>query len=406
MVKKEICFISPKFSNYIGGMETHAYEFSRAFLSDREYPLSHIFVKKIVTDGIPAPSKIEVQDSTEVPECNQGDFSATPYLRPVLTENFEEDAKILVENCDPEKTIYFFNSPTWLPCVEYIKQMYPQARVIIRSGGNDIVAGWIGDEKRQEQRLNDTRKRLVDLVNTYVDSFIVNSAYSRNRTLEVGVDEKRIVTAIGGVDCNLFYPELKTNEPETPLNILTAARLVKFKGFEYALQAIRLLTEKGNKQRIKYHIVGEGPERVNIEDYCREYKLEDVVSLEGARSIEDMPAIFRKADLFLHMPIHLEKRERGSSYIHTETMGRCLCEAQASGLPVVATRVGGVPEIVEDGVTGFLVPEMDYISAAENLSRLVTDYELKQKMARNARVRVEELFDWSIVFKQYKELFV
>lgn len=406
MVKRDICFISPKFFNYIGGMETHAYEFSRAFLSDGDYPISHIFVKRIVMDGISAPPKLEVQDSTKVPLCNQRGFSADPCLRPVLTEDFEKDAKTLVENCNPEKTIYFFNSPTWLPCVEYIKQWYPHARVIVRSGGNDIIAGWIGDERRQEQRLEDTRRRLVDLVNTYVDSFIVNSTYSRNRTLELGIGEKRIVKIIGGVDCTLFYPELKTNESKTTLNILTAARLVKFKGFEYALQAIQTLSEAGNKQIIKYQIVGEGPERVNIEEYCKEHKLEDVVSLEGAKSIEDMPSMFRKADLFLHMPVYLEKHERESSYIHTETMGRCLCEAQASGLPVVATRVGGISEIVEDTVTGFLVSEKNYISAAESLLKLSKDHEMRNKMARNARKRVEELFDWSIVFKQYKELFV
>lgn len=406
MERKKICLISPKFSNYIGGMETHAYEFSRAFLSDEEYPISHIFIKRIVTDGIAAPQKEESQDSTKVSIGIESVVSATPYLQPVLTEDFEKDAKALVENCDPEKTIYFFNSPTWLPSVEYIKHWYPRARVMVRSGGNDIVAGWVGDERKQEQRLEDTRRRLVNLVNTHVDYLIVNSEYSRERTEEVGVDKRKIAKVIGGVDCNLFYPGVKPNNHENTLNILTAARLVKFKGFEYALQAIQKLLETEDKQKIKYSIVGEGPERVRIEEYCRNHNLENVVSLAGARSIEDMPSIFRKAYLFLHMPVHLEKQERGSSYIHTETMGRCLCEAQASGLPVVATRVGGVPEIVEDNVTGFLVPEKDYITAADCLSRLVKDHELRQKMARNARNRVEELFDWSIVFKQYKELFV
>jgi len=106
-----------------------------------------------------------------------------------------------------------------------------------------------------------------------------------------------------------------------------------------------------------------------------------------------MPAHFRTADIFLHMPIHLEKHERGSSYIHTETMGRCLCEASASGLPIVASRVGGVPEIVQDAETGFLVPERDYITAANRLVELIHNSTTRLAMGAKGRTRVINRFN-------------
>src|SRR3989338_7900317 len=115
-----------------------------------------------------------------------------------------------------------------------------------------------------------------------------------------------------------------------------------------------------------------------------------------------MPAHFRTSDIFLHMPIHLDKHERGSSYIHTETMGRCLCEASASGLPIIASRVGGVPEIVKDGETGFLVSERDYTTASNRLIELIHNPQKRISMGSKGRELAETLFDWSIVFQNYR----
>ena len=134
-------------------------------------------------------------------------------------------------------------------------------------------------------------------------------------------------------------------------------------------------------------------------------KLEDNVKLYGALSVVEMPKIYRTADIFLHMPIQWVRFERGGSYIHTETMGRGLCEALGSGLPIVTTNVGGVPEMVEDGSSGFVVPEKDYISASEKLNLLVSDSNLLKKIGENARARAKNLFDWPILFNQYKNLF-
>ena len=240
------------------------------------------------------------------------------------------------------------------------------------------------------------------MINRYASYLIVNSDYSHQRSLAVGVDPQKIVKVMGGVDCETFRPNPDMRSAGK-VNILTAARLVKFKGFEYSIQAVKELLKAGIKE-VHYTIVGDGPERANIEELAKDL-LGDYVTITGSRRIEDMPTIFQSADIFLHLPVYLTRQERGSSYVHTETMGRCLCEASASGLPIVATEVGGIPEVVEDGKTGFLVLEKDYSGASAALFNLIDNPELRDDIGTKGRLRAETIFSWKVVFERYKQIF-
>lgn len=399
MKKKEICFVSPMSFNRIGGMETHAYEFIKAFTDDKEFPIKSILVKKFDRDGIPVP---DYEDRDEPGEVNSVSKKIKKLTQRALTGNFAEDARKIMDTQDMENTVFFLNSPTHLPLFEIIKKKYPEAKLILRSGGNDIVAGWIADETDDRTSLEESRYRIVKLINQYVDYCIVNSEYSAGRTKSAGVDENRIVKVIGGVDCRAFQPSKGAVHPR--ITILTTARLVKFKGFEYSIKAVKEVIKKRDLD-VHYMIVGEGPERSTIERLSRG-GLDNRLSVLGARRIEDMPGYYSKADIFLHLPIYLERHERGSSYIHTETMGRCLCEASSSGLPIVSARVGGVPEIVDDNDTGYLVPEKDYISASKKLLELILNPDKRIEMGNRGRKKAERYFDWKIVFGQYRKLFV
>jgi len=388
---KSICFISPKFFNCIGGMETHAYEFAHEFAGHKEFPISKIFVKDLVNDGILAP-----ENSASTSKPGSINLSLELLISKSLTGDFNRDATIIRSDHDPNNTIFYLNNTTWLPAIAYIKETHPKTQVIVRSGGNDIIAGWIGDETNTNRDLESSRADIVELVNKYVDYLIVNSQYSYDRTISVGVNPHRLVKVLGGVDCNAFYPSTIPSKEE--VKVLTAARLVAFKGWEYSLQVVKQATQLG--ANFQYIILGDGPEKERIQNIVTNLRLDNVI-LIGARRIEDMPFYFRTSDIFLHMPIHLDKHERGSSYIHTETMGRCLCEASASGLPIIASRVGGVPEIVKDGETGFLVSERDYTTASNRLIELIHNPQKRISMGAKGRELAETLFDWSIVFQKY-----
>ena len=86
-------------------------------------------------------------------------------------------------------------------------------------------------------------------------------------------------------------------------------------------------------------------------------------------------------------------------------MGRSICEASASGLPIIASQVGGVSEIVVDTITGFLVREKDYKTAGEKLVELVSNGSLRTKMGENGRRIAKELFDWKHIWPAYQEMF-
>lgn len=251
---RDICLVSPKFCGYIGGMETHGYEFAKFFADNPNNPIRNIFTKEKVEDGVPVG--ITLHDGTT--HNNAAPEWAKSYLKPVLSGDFEKDAQIIINNSNFPETILYLNSPTWAPVCKIIKDTYPTTKIIIRSGGNDIVAGWLGNEKDITKNLEESKKYLVDLVNNSVDYFIVNSEYSYNRTIDAGVDKNKIVKILGGVDCQLFS-SFEENLNNT-ITVVTSARLVKFKGIDYSIAAFKQASQM-TKIPTKYVIVGDGPEK-------------------------------------------------------------------------------------------------------------------------------------------------
>ena len=385
-VMRDICFISPIFGRYFGGMETHSYAFAKYFQSHPEHPIRAILTKRSA-DATPLTSRSAV--------------AAQKLTHPILTGRFREDARAIIRLCNFPDTILYLNSPTWLPVCAYIKREYPRARVVVRSGGNDIMAGWIGDMKRRTKPLLPARDHLVTMANTYADYFIVNSAYSFERTAALGIAPAKLVKIMGGVDCSAFAPA-KRSARRDPVTILTVARLLKFKGVSHSIEAVRRLNGEV-RSSLRYLIVGDGPERDDLGALARD--LTGIVSFVGAKSIDEMPQYFAQADIFLHLPICEERCSRGSTYTHTETMGRSLCEAAAAALPTVASAVGGVPEVIAHGRTGYLVPEGNSQRAAARLGELVNSNTLRRAVGKSARLRALSLFDWSHVFGRHCELF-
>ena len=86
-------------------------------------------------------------------------------------------------------------------------------------------------------------------------------------------------------------------------------------------------------------------------------------------------------------------------------MGRSFCEASASGLPIVATSVGGISEVVDNGYNGFLVEEKDYKTASYILTKIIHDNQLRKRLSQNGRNKALEVFDWKNIWSIYGELF-
>lgn len=165
-----------------------------------------------------------------------------------------------------------------------------------------------------------------------------------------------------GIDTQEYLPGFPLSDE---LRILTVARLHSVKGLHDLLAACALLRDRG--VRFACSIVGDGPERNNLEASLKGFDLEGRVRLLGPMTNEQLPQLYREHSLFV-----LPSFSEGVPVV--------LMEAMACGLPVVATRVGGIPEIVEDGVNGFLVPPQ----APEELAVAIETLQSKSRQERES----------------------
>lgn len=182
-----------------------------------------------------------------------------------------------------------------------------------------------------------------------------------------------------GIDARQFSPR-ETPAPDGPPSILTVGRLEVRKGHAILVEALALIAGEGVHARLT--IVGEGPERRTLTRLTAELGIADRVTLAGAVPHEDISAYLRSADIFC-MPSF------------AEGIPIALMEAMACGLPVIASMIMGIPELVEDGVSGTLVTPGDVSALAAGLRHQLVDRELRERMGAAGRARVLRDFEQS-----------
>ena len=173
-------------------------------------------------------------------------------------------------------------------------------------------------------------------------------------------------------------------------------RLIEKKGLPTTLAAFALFAE--SHPRATLTIVGEGPLRAELESLAAQLGLAARVSFTGFLPQENLRALYAESHLFLH------PSETGADG-NREGVPNALLEAMATGLPVVATRHGGIPEAVEDGVSGLLVPEKDKPALAAALGQLADDPHAYAAMSTAARQRVEAEFDIAAQTRRLESLY-
>lgn len=166
----------------------------------------------------------------------------------------------------------------------------------------------------------------------------------------------------------------------------TVARLDPVKDLGTLLRAVAM---RADMQPMHLIVVGDGAERAHLEQMTRELGAAPLVHFLGHR--DDAPALLEGCDVYANSSI-------------SEGISLTILEAMAAGLPVVATRVGGTPEIV-DAATGRLVPSRDPETLGQALAALAADAELRQTLGRAARARVEERFTLDRMVRQYRDAY-
>jgi colanic acid/amylovoran biosynthesis glycosyltransferase len=186
-----------------------------------------------------------------------------------------------------------------------------------------------------------------------------------------------------GVDPNFFSPA-QHRRGTGFLKIACVASLEEVKGHRFLIEACRLLRDRGVAFRCQ--LVGDGPRRSDIEARIDGLGLNDRITLLGGKARSEVAELLGAADVAVLASHPTADGKR-------EGLPVALIEAMATGLPVVASDLSGIPELVDHGLTGFLVPSGNPIALADALERLSQDGDLRERMGQEGRIKVLRHFD-------------
>ena len=216
------------------------------------------------------------------------------------------------------------------------------------------------------------------------DLFLPVSERWKNELTRLGCNSDKIIVHRMGVDTHKFNHSLKRPDKNHKFRVLTVARLVGKKGVKYGVLAVANTLKK--YPDIEYRIAGDGPLRNDIENLVDMMKVSDNIMLLGPKSQEEIIQLMKDADIVLAPSVNSEQGGQ-------EGIPVVLMEAMAMGVPVLSTLHSGIPELVKNGVSGFLVPEGDADSLAERLTYLIEHPELRSAMGWAGRKHVENNYD-------------
>ncbi len=177
--------------------------------------------------------------------------------------------------------------------------------------------------------------------------------------------------------------------------LVTVARLQRHKGMDTVIAALPAILARAPD--VRYAVAGAGPDRERLEKLTHKLGLADRVRFLGGVTDQDLPALYNLASVYVGA-------SRRSERLGVEGFGISLVEASACGLPVVAGNSGGVPDAVQDGETGFLVPPEDPAALADAICRLLGDATLATRLGGNGRRAVETHFNWDRVVRDLREI--
>ncbi len=231
-----------------------------------------------------------------------------------------------------------------------------------------------------------TRKRLYAAISRDAAGFIANTEFTagilkKNFAAQIG--EKPVSILHPGIDVARFQP---TPAHGRPL-ILTIARYAPRKGIDIVIRALPAIRER--VPGATYRVIAPG-DPAPFQALAEEVGVADAVDLRGPIPHDEIAASYAECSVFVMVPQALE------GGVDVESFGMVFLEANASGRPVVASRSGGVPEAVADGVSGLIVPPGDPAATAEAISTLLTDSDLAARLAAQGRARAEAEFAWPL----------
>ncbi|OKH28818.1 glycosyltransferase [Chroogloeocystis siderophila] len=239
--------------------------------------------------------------------------------------------------------------------------------------------GW--DISRYVKQYGD---RVYDRLLATGDLFLPVCDFFRTWLVKHGGDSKRIITHRSGIDCNKFFFTPRYLNSDDSIQIVTVGRLVEKKGIKYSIEAVAQLSQ--TYKNIHYYIIGDGELKEELQRLIHAFGISHIVTLLGRKNQQEIIEILTNSHIFVAPSVTAQDGNQ-------EGIPNTLKEAMAMGLPVVATRHSGIPELIEDSVSGFLVPERDADAIAQKLSYLIKHPETWADIGLAARKSVEAQYE-------------
>jgi N-acetyl-alpha-D-glucosaminyl L-malate synthase BshA len=224
-------------------------------------------------------------------------------------------------------------------------------------------------------------KILVKAILNEADSIIALTESMKKEMQKIS--NKEIVVIPNGIDMNRFNdPSLNFSESlntgEKEKIVIFVGNLRPEKGLRYLIKAMKYVTKKN--LNIRLLLVGEGSQKENLKKLANKLDIEDKVTFSGKVSVEKIPVYLKNSDIFVLPSLH-------------EGFPNVLLEAMASGLPVVATNVTGINEIIEDGKNGFLVQSKNSEEIAKKILLLINNNDLRKNICDENRKKASK-YSW------------
>jgi L-malate glycosyltransferase len=180
--------------------------------------------------------------------------------------------------------------------------------------------------------------------------------------------------------------------PRARLTLAMVGRLVPLKNHDTLVEAFRILVEDRERRDLALTIAGDGPLRVTLEAQVASMRFRDLVTFTGTLAKAEVIDLLRNTDIYVHCT-------------YGEGMSNSILQAMASRLPIVASDVRGVSNLLRHGVDGLLVPVNDSVALADSLETLIASPEQRSRLGANARDRIERELSQERVVEAYGDLF-
>jgi colanic acid/amylovoran biosynthesis glycosyltransferase len=261
----------------------------------------------------------------------------------------------------------------------------PKAKLVVSFRGYDI-----------SQFIQERGESVYSRTFTEADLFLPNCDFFKRRLLKLGCDEKKICIHYSGIDCDRFQYTPRQLHSNEKICIATTGRLVEKKGIEYSIRAVEKLVK--SYPNLEYKIIGCGSLKTELEQLIQELNLSNIVHLLGKKNQQEIIEILQKSHIFIAPSVTAQDGNQDAPI-------NVLKEAMAIGLPVISTYHGGIPELVENGISGFLVPERNVEAIADKLQYLIAHPDIWNTIGAAACQRVEKYFNMQKLNDELVEIY-